>query len=279
MSRGEKCCVPLWLLPSLWGVDVPATAFFWGVAIARLLGVPLMTPAPMVLMVAAVWVAVLSHRLFVAFKGEGGWQESFYERYSALLLAFLLGGTLALLWMAFFFVERYFLSFTVFPVVLLLLGCMPLPGRFRTWRGLFLSLSFAFSCAVPASFYCFTMLPLEMAFVSPMWYMGFLFFLFYLSRREWRSKEKENSFVITVGLCALLTLCLLSARTESLFEANLCYMVATGAACLQLLRHAVPRLGGDAVLAISWLVLALPAVLGKLVYISFVQVPLFFLEP
>ena len=65
---------------------------------------------------------------------------------------------------------------------------------------------------------------------------------------------------------ALLAAALISSVTAPMFERTLCITIAIGAGCLQGFTRLTPFLSQPSALAISWFTMALPALLGILLY-------------
>ncbi len=268
MNRLGGQRAPWWLIVQLWGLDAPAAALCWGLAFARLSGIPMITSGPLLLLAAAVWLVTIASRLYGAAR-QRGWYTRFYRSHLAPMALLLLAVAAATLWMLFFHVGRILLLYTYKPLILLILGFLPYFDHTKALRGFFLSSAFALACAVPAAFFSMLMSPLELWTYAPVWYLAILIFLFYLVRCSWQMEEAEarkRGLIVSVGLVPLFLFCLLSAGTAPAFERPLCLTIAMGAACLELLVRLRPNLSQDALFSIGWLTMALPPLLGVVIF-------------
>lgn len=257
------------MLFSLCGFDVPLAALCWGIACAALLEITMMTAGPLLLLTSTVWACTIFSRVGRAISSpKGCWYPEFYRERLAPLL--LLAGCvmLAALWMLFFYVGQYLISYALIPVALLLLAFSPPLRSFPQLCLLCKGVAYAFACAIPAFFFSFTIDPLSMLFCEPVWYLGGLFFLFGWERGRWKKDPRppHPSVLFTSGLGALLLLCLYSSVTAPFFERALCVAVAVGAGCLQALARVSPALSREALFSLGWLIMAFPALLGILIF-------------
>lgn len=257
-----------WLLLQLWGLDTPATALCWAVACAALMQITMITAGPMLLVAAGVWCVVMCSRLVAAIKSPTAWQATFYRSHMALLVVLLFGVGMATLWMLFFQVGRTVLDYAFIPTALLLLARLCRGSMLRQTRILLQSISFAMFCSLPAFYFSFSLSPLHMVTTAPVWYMGLLFYLWARERETLREtpEVERNSVFSVVALIALLISALIASVTAPMFERTLCITVAIGAGCLQGFSRLIPRMPATVALSLSWLTMALPAVLGIILY-------------
>ncbi len=253
----------------LWGLDAPVAAFFWGLAYATYMDIPMITSGPLLLLTVAVWLLTISARLFRAVKLRRGWYVQFYRSNLAPLLLLTLSVAAATLWMLFFRVGQILLLYAIKPIFLVFLGFLPYINRVEGVRGFLHATAFALACAVPASFFSVLTVPGQLWFSAPTWYLAILVFLYYLLRSSWQMDEtsaRKRGLLVSVGVAFLFAFCLLTASSAPEFERSLCYTIAIAAACLELLVRLRTRLTEDALFAIGWLTIALPPVLGMLIF-------------
>ncbi len=253
----------------LWGLDAPVAAFCWAMAYAALQDIPMITSAPLLLLTAAVWLFTIASRLFRAVVQRRGWYVIFYRSHMALFTLLVLAVAAATLWMLFYYVGQILLLYAFIPFVVLVLGYLPLIRRVEGLRGIFHASAFALACSVPAVFYSVFVSPLQLISCSPTWYLAILMFLYYLLRSSWLMAEdaaRRRGLLVSVVLGLLFLFCLLSAASAPSFERSFCLTVATGAACLELLVRLRPRLSQDALFSVGWLSMALPPVLGVVLF-------------
>ncbi len=262
-KQAERC-----LLMQLWGLDTPITALCWAVACAALMQITMITAAPMLLVAAGVWCAVIVVRLRNAWASPTAWQAGFYRRNMALLLVLLLSVGMAALWILLFQVGRSILGYLPFPVCFYYTGLLCRSAHLKQLRLLLHALAFAMVCTLPAFYFSFSLSPLDIFTTGPVWYMGILFYLMARERERLRnnSQDAAEAVVNTVGLIMLLVVCLLSSVTAPMFERTLCITLAIGAGCLQGFTRISSQLSQNQALALSWLSMALPAVLGTIIY-------------
>ena len=257
-----------WLLLQLWGLDTPITALCWSVAIAALLQITIITPGPMLLVAAATWCAVIFTRLGAALTSETAWQAAFYRSHMALLLVLLFSVSMATVWMLFFQVGQNVLYYVWAPVFFFCLSRLSAAGWYAQLALLFQAIAFALACCLPAYYFSFTLSPVNMLCNGPVWFLGLLFFLTARERQRLRAGNSTplEAIVTTVTLILLLVAALISSVTAPMFERKLCITIAIGAGCLQGFSRLSTLLPPQAALALSWLAMALPALLGVILY-------------
>ncbi len=253
----------------LWGLDAPLAALCWGLAYATLMDIPMITSGPLLLLAASVWLITIVSRLYRSVRLQRGWYLLFYRSNFAPMGLLTFSVAAATLWMLFFHVGQLLLLYAYKPLALLALGMLPWFERVQPLRGLLFSMAFATACAVPAAFYSVIVSPHELWLFAPTWYLAILIFLYYLVRSSWQMEEdaaRKRGLVVSVGLVPLFLFCLLSAGTAPPYERALCLTIAIGAACLELLVRLRPQLSQDALFSLGWLSMALPPVLGVLIF-------------
>lgn len=254
---------------SLWGVDIPLTALSWGVAIAALFQITMLTAGPLLLLTAMVWVVVLFTRVGRGIFPSDAPYAGYYRSRAFPMALMGLASLLASLWMLFFYVGQYLIYFSIVPVILLLLAHLPLLRQSIVFRLFFSAAAFVFACAAPAYFYSFFLSPADMLFNSQLWCLVCLFLLFMLERRGMGKTGKLSSqvlsVIVTAGLFALFLLCCYQACAVS-YERGFYVTIAMGAACCHGLRRLRPHLSEDAWYALGWPFMAFPALLGVLLY-------------
>ena len=257
-----------WLLLQLWGLDTPVTALCWAVACAALMQITMITAGPMLLVAAGVWCGLMLSRLVAAIKSPDAWQAAFYRRNLSIIVVLLFGVGMATLWMLFFLVGRSVLDYAIVPALFLLLARLCHHATLHQTRLLLQSLAFAMLCALPAFYFSFSLSPLHMVTTAPVWYMGLLFYLWGRERQAIREGKTDAGFAFfNVGaLIVLLVSALISSVTAPMFERTLCITVAIGTGCLQGFSRFIPRLPAAVALSLSWLTMALPALLGIILY-------------
>ncbi len=268
MNRLGGQVAPWWLTIQLWGLDAPVAAFCWGLAYAHLMDIPMITGAPLLLL-AAVWLVTIATRLYRAVTRRRGWYTLFYRSNLVPMAALMLAVAAATLWMLFFYVGQILLLYTYKPLMLTVLGLLPYFSHAKALRGFFLSLAFALSCAAPAAFFSVLITPSDLWGFAPTWYLAILMFCYYLVRASWQMEEdtaRRRGLVVSVGLMLLFLFCLLSAGSAPSFERSLCLTIAIAVACLEMLVRLRPRLSQDALFSLGWLTMALPPVLGMLIF-------------
>lgn len=257
-----------WLLLQLWGLDTPITAICWSVAFAALMQITMITPAPLLVVAGGVWCTVMLQRIHAAVSQADSWQAAFYRGHLPVILVLLFAVGMATLWMLFFYVGKNILWYMVPPLFFNGLSmCLSGPW-FRQISRLCKAIAFAMVCAMPAFYFSFMLNPLNILTTGPVWYLGILFFLMAGERERLRSGAQNSSQVVvnTLTLIMLLAFTLISGATAPMFERTLCITIAIGAGCLQGFSRLVQLLPQNTALALSWLAMALPAVLGIILY-------------
>lgn len=258
-----------WLQLQLWGLDTPITALCWAVAYAALMQITMITAGPLLLVAGGVWCMVMLMRLQTAITRSDSWHADFYRGHLPLILIMLVAVGMATLWMMFFYVGRNIFTYALFPCSMFLASrLMTSNAWFKEVKLLMQATSFAMFCAIPAFYFSFTLNPFHMLTIGPVWYLGILFYLMARERERIRSGERNAQSVIvtTLTLTLLLAVTLISSVTAPMFERTLCITIAVGAGCLQGFARMTNLLPGNVALALSWLAMALPAVLGIMLY-------------
>ncbi len=255
-----------WLAIPLWGIDVPAAALCWGVAIAAFFQITLLTAGPLLLLAAMVWVFVLVSRVLGSLLNPRHLYAAYYRHCAAPMLLLGVGTLLAASWMLFFYVGQYLINFAMVPLLLVALAY--LPGMSQALRLFCSAAAFVFACAAPASFFSFLMSPLQMFFSPQLWCLICLFLLFNIERRRGQGDQASGipSSLVTLGLLALFLSCCFFAWHVEAYQQGFYVTIAMGAAALQLLRRLRSRLPHYAWYAVGWAVMSLPALLGVLIY-------------
>ncbi len=269
MNRLGGQSAPWWLTIQLWGLDAPVAALCWGMAYAVLMDIPMMTSGPLLLLATSVWLITMASRLYRAVTQKQGWHILFYRNNLVPVVMLSVSVAAATLWMAFFHVGKLLFIYTYKPVLLLVLAMVPYLSHAKVLRGFFLSLAFALACAAPAAFFSVSVTPKDVWGFAPTWYLAILIFLYYLVRTSWHMEEddaRKRGLIVSAGLVPLFLLCILSAGSAPSFERSICLTIVMGAACLEALVRLRPRLSQDALYALGWLTMALPPVLGMLIF-------------
>ncbi len=267
MNRIEGQAAPWWLSMQLWGLDAPAAALCWGLAYASLLEIPMITSAPLLLLTSAVWLFTISKRLYCAVVRRRGWYVLFYRSHVALLSVLTLCVLAATLWMLFYYVGQILLCYTLLPLVML--GLSRLVYKNEVLRGFCYAAAFAFACSIPAGFYSVFVTPVELAIFRPTWYLALLILLYYLLRGSWQLDEdsaRRHGLMVSVGLVLLFFLCLFGTWNAPIYERPLYLTLAIAVACLEVLVRLRPHLSHDALFSVGWLSMALPPLLGILLF-------------
>ncbi len=258
--------IPYWAQIQLWGVDLLFVSLLWGQAYGTLLDIPIMTAGPLMLLGGSVWLLTIGSRLYLAvFQKEGIYCE-FYSRNAAPLILVCLCASAALLWILFYYVSSYLLSFVAVPACIYALSCLLPSLRDSIIARLMRSIAFALACAVPAIYNTFSISPIAMLFQAPIIYLGLLFFLFGEERlrglESSKGKASKSSLLVTVGLMLLLIACLSTALQAPYFEQGISYTLVIGCAFVELLARLNRHLKAEQLYALSWPLMALAPLLG-----------------
>ncbi len=267
MNRIGGQVAPWWLTLQLWGLDAPAAALCWAWAYAALLDIPMITSGPLLLLGASVWLFAISARLYRAVVTRQGWYLLFYRSHIALFSLLILCVLAATLWMLFYYVGQILLLYAVAPTLLLAFGRAL--HKIDVLRGFCYATAFALACSVPAGFYSVFVTPLELFLFRPTWYLALLMLLYYLLRSSWKLEEdaaRKLGIMVSVGLVVLFLCCLFGAWNAPAYERPLYLTLAIAVACLEVLVRLRPHLSHDALFSIGWFSMAVPPLLGILLF-------------
>lgn len=260
---------PWWMLIPLWGLDIPLVALAWGVLIAALFSIPMLTFGPLLLLFSMVWVYVLFTRVTRAMMGREVPYAEYYQGHAFLMLLVALCAFFATLWMLFFSVGQYLIAFFTVPLLISVVAHMPFLKKVPFFRELGLSVAFVFACAVPSYFYSFMYSPLHMLQNKHLWCLCVLFFLFQVEKaRPLAGEAGERTAVwVPFGMALFFTACLymlvqVGNGYEQHFYGSLC--IAT--AFLHVLGRMRSRFQQDVWFSFHWGMMALPALLSISIY-------------
>lgn len=256
------------MLPALWGVDVSLVALSWGVMVAALFGIPLLTFGPLMLLFAMVWVYTLAIRVLRSLSGR---VMSFAEYYRGHAFLFLLVAFCALLatgWLLLFCVGKYLIAFFAIPLLFALGAHVPLLKRVPYVRELLESAAYVLACAVPAYFYGFRFSPLHMLFNKHLWCLIGLFFIFNLVRAEKMRYPNIPSGGISLGLSLLFIPSLYAVCVHDVdsYEHQFYCAVCIGCAAVHILSILRDKYPHTLCYIFSWPLMAVPALLGVLMF-------------
>lgn len=255
-----------WQLFRLLGLDMVLAVACWGYAYIQLLQITMISPGSLLIMITGSWCLLMLKRMVAALASANAWEAAFYRRNLALLGMLVFCCTLATLWMMFYYVGRMYLDYAYYPAWLCLLAGLLSMTKLKN-HGLFLlGVAMAQACSVPAFFSSYTLSASQQLFCAPTWYLGILFFVFLAERRR---RMCPDTPVISAGFCTgtlfiIFVICLLSAAGKPLFEQSLYITIAIACGCQQAATSLLPRIKAELGADFSWLIMALPPLLGLL---------------
>ncbi len=267
MNSPREQSAPWWLLMQLWGLDAPVAAFGWGLAYTKLLHIPMIMPEPLLLLALVVWFVTLAMRLYRAVGLRRGWYVQYYQRHLRFLTLLILAVAAVTLWMLLFAVGQILITYAFFPLLLILLGYMPILSRSKAYKGGCHAYSLAVACSVPAAVFCMNVSFPDLFTFTPTWHLAFLLFLYYIARSSWMQAEhtaRRHDTFVNLGLFVLFASCMLNVFTSPIFECPFYITTALGTVLLAVLVRLRPHLYQEQLFAISWLAMALPPLLGIL---------------
>ncbi len=277
VNREQGQRAPWWLTLQLWGLDAPLAALAWGLAFATYMDILMMTEGPLLLLTSSVWLFTIGSRLCSAALLRRGWYVEFYRGHLAPMALLTLCVLAATLWMLFYYVGQIVLSYALAPTLILVLVQLPGIRRLPLIGGLGQSAAFALACAIPACFFSVIITPVDMLFESVQTGWGgllLLMFLYYILRASWQQGEGANALAGGVSRRAYL---LVLAFFSVMFMLRACdaanplqdpfdLTFAMAMACLWVLVRLRTYVSRDALFALGWPVMALPPLLGILIY-------------
>lgn len=255
-----------WQIFRLLGGDMLLAVACWGYAYTQLLQITMISPGSLLIMLTGTWCLLMLKRILAALISEEAWQADFYRRNLAPLGLLVFCCSLATLWMLFYYVGRMYLDYAYYPAWICGLAALLSLTKLKNHSLFLLGLAMAQACSMPAFFSSYTLSATQQLFCAPTWYLGILFFIFLAERRR---RMSPRTPVISSGFCTamlfiIFVICLLSAAGKPLFEQSLYITIAIACGCFQAAKSLLPRfrigLGED----FSWLIMALPPLLGVL---------------
>ena len=254
--------IPLWLHPTLWGLDIALAAFCWGLYFAAYLHVNLLSDATLVIVCAAVWIC----KMMTLHSGNPGEQTALHPEYykhrgRALLFILLsLVAMVTIIWQIFWEVGRGFIVF-IFPALLMLL-LLKLLKRMRLTIATYAALGAAFvlGCVAPAAYYSFTTPALGLFSDKALWALVGAMMLFLYNRRPEAPAQTSPQHIGI--LLAVLVYTLYLNHSAPPVQQPLCTTVIITLGFIHLLSHLRSRLSFDAWSALGWPMVTLPAIIG-----------------
>lgn len=266
----EKVIKPWWMVIPLWGLDIPLVALAWGVLLAALFRIPLLTFGPMLLLFAMVWVYVLFSRVVRAMKGQAIPYVEYYLGHAFPMLLVAMCALLATLWLLFFSVGQYLIAFFCLPLFVSIMAHTPLLRRIPHFRELGGAVSFVFACAVPSYFYSYLYSPLHMLMNKHLWCLVILFFLFMVENNRPRQGEAgaRASLWVPCGMVLFFCGCLYMLLQEhcTLYDSQFYASMCMATAFLHVIGRMRLRLQEDVWFAFHWGLMAVPALLSITLY-------------
>lgn len=266
----QKMIKPWWMLPALWGVDVSLVALCWGVLIAALFGISLLTFGPLLLLFGMVWFYTLTSRVLRALLGREVIFADYYRGHVFPMLLVALCVLLATMWLLFFNVGQYLIAFFSVPLLIALATHAPLLKNVPHYKDSMQASAFIFSCAVPAYFYGFLYAPVQMVFNPHLWCLICLFLLFNVERNKPTNgpEGEKASYWVQVGLLILFIPCAYKVLTAdgSLYDRQFYGSICIAAASLHFISKWRNKVSESVWFALSWLCMGVPALLGVLLF-------------
>lgn len=273
--------LPWWGWLSLLGLKAPVAAVVWAVAFSRVFDLVQEVYWTYQFLFVAVWCVTMSSRLMVVFSGDERVNSDprlFFARNNCVWLSFfVVAAVICGLWIIFFQVGVGMIFYASLPLVASLLYLL-MRAVFKKHTGdgsldsvecFCMSVAFSFGVAIPAYFYGMPNAGVAFFFYWPTWYLVAFVYLALMYRRRWRGlkdeaeEEKEEQADVMYSVCILLLLvcCVFSAiQPGRVGETWFYYALGFGCAGLYLLgRFAERKFGSDALVALGWIVLCLPA--------------------
>lgn len=255
-----------WQLFHLLGVDMVLAIACWAYAYTNLLQITMISPGSLLIIITGSWSLLMLKRLVAALCSDTAWHADFYRRNMALLGLLVFCCALSTLWMLFYYVGRMYLDYAYYPAILCLMAATLAPTKLKNHSLFLLGIAIAQACSVTAFFSSYTLSAIQQLFCAPTWYLGILFFVFLAERRR---RMCPDSPVISSGFCTatlfiIFVFCLISAAGQPLFEQSLYITIAIACGCHQAAKSLLPRMNADLGDNFSWLIMALPPLLGIL---------------
>ena len=259
------------MLFTLLGVDILFAALSWGVLFAALFCVTVITWEPILIMCCSVWCYALFSRVLNAFSEDGCEAARTYYRNNKWPLLFLwLSAVLCTLWLLFYCVGACYVEYVTLPLFFLFIAYVPFLRKWAYYNQLFLSISFVFTCAIPAHYYSFVSSPFHILVDAHLWCIICLFWVFNVLRvhlKKVNPTEYYNvaAFMILIWVfipCAKMWLAAEVSDYDFRFSGIICLAVIALASLICMLRK-------FAVLSRcfeTWLVMSVPALIGLLFY-------------
>ena len=270
MNGGNnKVIKPWWMVIPLWGLDIPLVALSWGVLIAALFGIPMLTFGPLLLLFSMVWVYVLFTRVVRAMMGREVPYAEYYLGHAFPMLLVAMCAFFATLWLLFFSVGQYLIAFFTLPLLISFIAHAPVLKQLPFFRELGLSVAFVFACAVPSYFYSFMYSPLHMLQNKHLWCLAVLFFLFQVEKERPLDGEGgvRSAVWVPFGMALFFAACLFMVSTAgTVYERHFYGALCMATTFLHVLGRMRSRVPADVWFSFHWWMMALPALLSISLY-------------
>lgn len=282
---------PWWSWLSLLGLKAPVAAVAWAVAFSRVFDLVQEVYWTYQFLFVAVWCVTMSNRLLAVFSGDPRVDSEprlFFAKSNCVWLSFLVAAAVICgLWIIFFQVGVGMVFYASLPLLASILYLLmrtvfkqkPGGSSLDSVECFCMAVAFAFGAAIPAYFYGMPNAGIAFFFYWPTWYLVAFVYLVLMYRRKWfgmndaDEDERKEQADVMYSFCILLLLafCVFSAIQPSrVGETWFYYALGFGCAGLYLLeRFGEKRFGSEALVALGWLVLCLPALFLWIVIPSF----------
>lgn len=258
------------MLIPLWCLDIPLVALSWGVLMSALFRIPFLTFGPMLLLFGMVWSLALYSRVSRAMKGQAVPYAEYYSGHGFPMLLLSVCALLATLWLLFFCVGQYIISFFFLPLLIAMMSKTPLLRRIPLFRELCLSIAFVFACAVPSYYYSFLYSPLHMLMNKHLWCMVVLFFLFLVEKKRLLRAESVSGSSIwsTCAVLLFFAACLYKLLQGEIapYDYQFYVTMCIAAAFLHVMMRMRSRMQEDVWFSFHWGLMAVPALLSVSLY-------------
>ncbi len=259
-----------WMIPSLWCIDVAIAALCWGVLIAALFGITMLTFGPLLLLFGLVWSYTLFSRVFRSLEGSMIMHADYYRQHAFPMLLLALCSLAATLWLLFFVVGNVLISFFIIPFIVSIIGRVPFLRKMPYLQELAQAAAYVFACAVPAYYYGFVYTPIGLLYNSHLWCLTCLFFLFNIERESpvSLSEGEQKAAWVPAGLLVLFIPCAYHAffGDSGGYEQNFYTVLCIGAVALHILSSWRAKCEPSLGFALSWGIMTMPALLGILFF-------------
>ena len=252
--------IPWWLSPSLWGLDTAFAAFCWSLYIAAHIHISVLNDASLFIVCGAVWICRVMTISAHSEDAQLARYNEYYKRWGIVIILLALGVIASIIWMMFYYVGQGFMVHIYIPMLMAGIYRLLKRTRMAIAASIALGAAFIFACEAPAGYYSISYTFIKQLSDKPFWALAGAMMLFFYDRRPDTSAQTTPQHIGILIAVAAYSLYHYHSAPPVQQDMYTIAIIALGS--IHLLSRLRSRLSFDAWNALSWPMVALPALIG-----------------